>query len=103
MARQVNDLRGQRMGYTRGNLAEEKLLRATPGTALVPVDSALDGTNRLLSGDVWALLADDAYVYWTLMRDVSSVEPGFVLPDSLPLVFSIRKDRPSWSAPSTRS
>jgi len=92
--RGAGDLAGRRVAYTRGNLGEEKYLRRIPGLTPVPVESSLDGANRLLSGDVDALLADDLFVFWAMDRDLTGIEAAFVLPDALPLVFSIRKDRP---------
>jgi len=92
--RRLEDLTGRRVAYLRGNLSDEKALAAVAGVRAVPVDSALTGANQVLAGDVDALLADDSFGYWLAERRIENIETAFVLPTPLPLVFSIRKDRP---------
>jgi diguanylate cyclase (GGDEF)-like protein len=92
--RRLEDLTGRRVAYLRGNLSDEKALAAVSGVRAVPVDSALGGANQVLAGDVEALLADDSFGYWLAERRIENIETAFVLPAPLPLVFSIRKDRP---------
>ena len=92
--RQLDALAGRRVAHLRGNLTNTKSLAKVPAITAVPVDSFLEGTNQLLSGGVDALIADEAYLYWLADRNIASVQSAFVLPGSLPLVWSIRKDRP---------
>ncbi len=91
--RTLQDLDGRRVAYLRGNLAAEKFVRQLPEATPVPVESARDAANRLLGGDVDILFNDDFFHFWALDHDLGAIETAFTLPEGLPLVFSIRKER----------
>ena len=92
--RSPENLAGRRVAIFRGNLSEEKQVREGAGALPVAFDSSSDASNGLLSGEVDAVIGGNAYNFWLRERNLTGIEPAFVFSDPVPLVFSIRKDRP---------
>ncbi len=90
----VEDLAGKRIGYERGNLYDEKLLRSIEGVTLVVRESHVDMINGLLSGQIDAMLNADTIGYTLVGRNIMLVEPAFMLDEGIELVFSVRNDWP---------
>jgi polar amino acid transport system substrate-binding protein len=92
--RSVADLGGKRVGYGKGNLANQKLVEDMAGVIPVALDTDLEVLNALLRGEVDAMLGGETFCYYLTERDISSVQQVLTLDSRTDLVLSIRKDWP---------
>ena len=90
----AEDLAGKRVGYERGNLYDQKLLRAIDGVTPVVRESQIDLINGLLSDQIDAMLNADTIGYTLVGRNITVVESAFMLDEGTELVFSVRNDWP---------
>lgn len=92
--RSVADLKGKRIGFGSGNLANQKLLEGMAGVIPVPLETELEVLNALMRGQVDAMMGGETFLYYLAERDISSVQQVLTLDAATNLVFSIRKDWP---------
>ncbi len=91
----LEDLRGKRVGYQRGNAFLESILGALSGVDLLPVASETDAIKAMIEGRTDACMVGST-TYFPLHRQFSNtIKIGFVA-DGQPLdmVYSIRRDWP---------
>ena len=89
------DLRGRRVGYIAGNTGQQRYLEAIEGALPVPFLKPAEGINKLLSGELEALMGlAGTGDYLTLEGEPRITEVGYTLPQPLALAFSVRHDWP---------
>ena len=93
--RKMDDLAGKRVGFSRGNLAEQKLLARWPQIIPVPLDSNPALVLALHNGEVDAAVSVISLLL-TIREDLfPGIDVAFTVPDSeTPLLYSVRKEHP---------
>jgi ABC-type amino acid transport substrate-binding protein/CheY-like chemotaxis protein/HPt (histidine-containing phosphotransfer) domain-containing protein len=90
-----DDLAGRRVGYGAGVLVHRKYLAAIADVEAVPVSSAPDAVNGLLSGELDASIGHDLSAEFLVADDgPPALELAYTLGDTVRLVFSVRRDWP---------
>ena len=90
----LDDLSGKRVGYTQGNLIEEKLLAGIPGVEPVTDATPLGLANALLSGRIDAFLGTEHHRPFLAALGVHDLDVALAFEPPTELVFSIRRDWP---------
>jgi len=93
--RKMEDFAGKRVGFLRGNLAEQKLLARWPQLIPVPLDSNPALVLALHNGEVDAAVSVIGLLLTVREELFLDVDVDFVVPDSeTPLLYSVRKAHP---------
>jgi signal transduction histidine kinase len=91
----LDDLRGKRVGYLRGVLRESRALAKYPEITAVPVDSYAELAQRLLRGELDAVIAAYALEYWRASNGIVGMAVTRIIHEiDASMVMSINKERP---------
>jgi signal transduction histidine kinase len=91
----LEDLRGRRVGYLKGVLRESRALAKYPEITAVPVDSYAELTQRLLRGELDAVVAAYALEYWRASNGIVGMAVTRIVHEvDASMVMSINKERP---------
>jgi len=91
----VDDLKGKKLAYQKGNLFDENLASKYTGAILVPLSSISETLNKLIKGEVDAIIGSYTLIYLANVLDLPYIKIVDFIPNSkLDLVFSLRKDFP---------
>ncbi|MGC2518119.1 MAG: diguanylate cyclase [Burkholderiales bacterium] len=89
------DLKGMRVGVSRGIVLFQRLRQDYPEIVLVPVASGVDGVVALSLGDIDALASAIATVSYTVRaQDIDNLRMQFTIPYVAKLAFGVRADWP---------
>jgi PAS domain S-box-containing protein len=93
--RAMDDLAGKKVGFIRGNLAEEKLLARWPRIIPVAQDSKMELAANLFNSKLDAALSSISLMLAARDALLPDVDIAFAVPDSeTKLLYSIRKEHP---------
>ena len=91
----LDDLQGKRVGYVAGSLRSFQALAKYPAITAVPIGSNTELAQRLLSGDLDAVLASFSLEYWLTKSAVVGMAATRIVPEiDGRLVMSINKASP---------
>ncbi len=91
----INDLSSKKLAYLEHNLFEEKLALRFKDSTLVPLKSLKDIINKLILGEVDAVIGSHALLLLANNSNLPYLKIVDFIPNStMNLVFSIRKDYP---------
>ena len=91
----LEDLRGKRVGYLKGTLRESRALARYPEITAVPVDGYAALAQRLLRGDLDAVVASYSLEYWRASNGIVGMAVTRIIHEiDGSMVMSINKERP---------
>jgi ABC-type amino acid transport substrate-binding protein/two-component sensor histidine kinase len=91
----LDDLRGKRVGYLKGTLRESRALARYPEITAVPVDGYAELAQRLLRGELDAVIASYSLEYWRASNGIVGMAVARIVHEiDASMVMSINKERP---------